>query len=104
MFFDHFAHKGIFVDDDFTSSGDIQILKRDRLEVCAMNEAQRFGRGRRGSRVPDAKKIGRQVHPTELSLSCPQAAKISSPRGLRMKQGSERRTIDWKAITRSGSG
>ena len=39
-----------------------------------------------------------------LRLSWPHAAKISSPRGLRTKQGNDRRTISWKLATRAASG
>src|ERR1700722_9746599 len=49
--------------------------------------------------------IVRNDHLHELFLfSWPQAAKISRPRGLRMKQGMLCFTISWKAVTRAGAG
>src|SRR5229473_1872891 len=57
IFVDNLMEESILVENDGSLEGNVQILKRHRFKMRAMNDPQGFERGRDGPGIPDAAKI-----------------------------------------------
>src|SRR5260370_42058659 len=68
ILFDYLLDEAIQVEDDGSREGDIQILKRHRLEMRSMNASQRFKSARDGASVSDAAKIYGHLHALLLRI------------------------------------